>query len=60
MARPSANPSALDAGMPPPAVPAMEQRPPLPPRAAEAAVAGAKGVSMELSMDDYLVGGRHV
>ena len=42
MARPSMKPSALDAGMPPPAAPAVERRPPSPPRAAEAAVAGAE------------------
>jgi hypothetical protein len=41
--------------MPPPA-PTNERRPPSPPRAAEATVAGAE-VSMELSVDDYLVGG---
>jgi hypothetical protein len=60
MAWPSVKPSAPDVGMPPPAAPATERRPPSPPRAAEAAVAGAEGVSMKLSMDDYLVGGRHV
>jgi hypothetical protein len=30
---------------------------PSPPRAPETAVAGAEGLSMELSVDDYLVGG---
>jgi hypothetical protein len=41
--------------MPPPAAPTNERRPTSPSRAAEATVAGAE-VSMELSMDDYLVG----
>jgi hypothetical protein len=56
MERPSAKPTATGASMPPPAVPTIERRPPSPPRAAEATVAGAE-VSMELSVDDYFVGG---
>jgi hypothetical protein len=56
MARPSAKPAAPGASMPPPAAPTSERRPPSPPRAAETAVAGAE-VSIELSVDDYLVGG---
>jgi hypothetical protein len=55
MARPSMKPATPSASMPPPAVPTSERRPPSPPRVAEAMVAGIK-VSMELSMDDYLVG----
>jgi hypothetical protein len=54
MARPSAKSAALGAGMP---SPASGRRPPSPPRITEAEVAGAEGVSTELSMDDYLVGG---
>jgi hypothetical protein len=42
--------------MPPTAAPTHERRPPSPPRAAEAVVAGAE-VSMDISVDDYLVGG---
>jgi hypothetical protein len=56
MVRPSAKPAAPGASMPPPTAPTSERRPPSPPRAAETTVAGAK-VSMELSVDDYLVGG---
>jgi hypothetical protein len=56
MARASVKPAASGASMPPPATPTGERRPPSPPYAAETAVAGAK-VSMELSLDDYLVGG---
>jgi hypothetical protein len=66
MARSSAKPAAPGASMPPPsapgasmplpAAPTQERRPPLPPRAAEAAVGGAE-VSMDISVDDYLVGG---
>jgi hypothetical protein len=55
--RPSVKTAALGAGMPPPTAPASGQRPPSPPRIAETAVAGAEGVSTELSVDDYLVGG---
>jgi hypothetical protein len=40
-----------------PTAPASGRRPPSPPRIVDTAVAGAEGVSMELSMDDYLVGG---
>jgi hypothetical protein len=39
-----------------PAMPAQERRPPSPPCTAETEVGGAK-VSMDISMDDYLVGG---
>jgi hypothetical protein len=60
MTRPSMKTSSLDAGMPPPTAPAVERRPPSPSRVVEVAVAGAEGVSMELSLDNYLVGGRHV
>jgi hypothetical protein len=56
MARPRAKPSAPDVGMPSPTVPAVERRPPSPSRAAEETMEGAEGVSMELSVDDYLVG----
>jgi hypothetical protein len=66
MARASAKPAAPDASMPPPgmpgasmpppAAPTHERRPPSPSRAAEAAVGGVK-VSMDISVDDYLVGG---
>jgi hypothetical protein len=56
MARPSVKPAAPGASMPPPATPTHERRPPLPPRTAEAVVAGVE-VSMDLSVDDYLVGG---
>jgi hypothetical protein len=56
MVQPSAKPAALGASMPPPVAPTSERRPPSSPRAAETAVAGAK-VSMELSVDDYLMGG---
>jgi hypothetical protein len=55
--RPSAKPIASDVGMAPPAAPASGRRPPSPPHIAETTVAGAEGVSMELSMDDYLMGG---
>jgi hypothetical protein len=57
VAWPSAKPTALDAGMPPPAVPASGRRPPSPSRIAETTLVGPEGVSMELSVDDYLVGG---
>jgi hypothetical protein len=60
MTWPSMKPSAPDAYMPPPTAPAVERRPPSPSRVVEVAVAGAEGVSMELSLDNYLVGGRHV
>jgi hypothetical protein len=56
MARASVKPAAPSASMPPPAAPTHERRPPSPPRAAEAAVAGTE-VSMDISVDDYLVGG---
>jgi hypothetical protein len=39
-----------------PAVPTQERRPPSPPRAAETEVGGAE-VSMDISVDDYLVSG---
>jgi hypothetical protein len=57
VARPSVKSTASSAGMPSPAVPASGRRPPSPPRIAETAVARAEGVSTELSVDDYLVGG---
>jgi hypothetical protein len=56
MARPSAKPAAPGASMPPSVAPTTERRPPSPPRAAEAMVVGTV-VSMELFVDDYLVGG---
>jgi hypothetical protein len=56
VAWPSAKPPAPGASMPLLVVPTSERRPPSPLRATETAVAGAK-VSMELSVDDYLVGG---
>jgi hypothetical protein len=56
VARASAKPAASGASMPPPAAPTHERRPPSPPRAAEVVVAGAE-VSMDISVDDYLVGG---
>jgi hypothetical protein len=43
------------ASMPLPAAPTQERRPPSPPRAAEATVGGAE-VSMDISVDEYLVG----
>jgi hypothetical protein len=49
-------PGAPGATMPLPTAPTHERRPPSPPHAAEAAVAGAE-VSMDISVDDYLVGG---
>lgn len=55
MAWPSAKPTAPGASMPPPIAPTHERRPPSPLRAAEATVAGAE-VSMDISMDDYLMG----
>ena len=39
-----------------PAAPTHERRPPSPPRVAEVVVASAEG-SMDISVDDYLVGG---
>ena len=54
--RPTVKPVAPGASMLPPIAPTSERRPPSPLRAAETAVAGAE-VSMELSVDDYLVGG---
>jgi hypothetical protein len=39
-----------------PAAPTQERRPPSPPRSAQAEVGGAE-VSMDVSVDDYLVGG---
>jgi hypothetical protein len=56
MERASMKPATPGASMPPPAAPTHERRPPSPPRAAEAVMAGAK-VSMDISVDDYLVGG---
>jgi hypothetical protein len=56
VARPSAKPAASSSSMPPPAAPTSERRPPSPVHATKTAVAGAE-VSMELSVDDYLVGG---
>jgi hypothetical protein len=66
MARASAKPAAPGASMPPlgapgasmlpPAAPTHERRPPSPPHAAKAAVGGAE-VSMDIFVDDYLVGG---
>jgi hypothetical protein len=49
-------PGAPGASMPLPAAPRQERRPPSPPRAAETAVGGAK-VSMDIFVEDYLVGG---
>jgi hypothetical protein len=57
LARLRAKSATLGAGMPPPAAPAAGRRPPSPPHIVETAVAGARGVSTELSVDDYLVGG---
>jgi hypothetical protein len=48
--------AAPDPSKPLPAVPAQERRPPSPPRTAETEVGGAE-VSMDISVDDYLVGG---
>jgi hypothetical protein len=66
MAQASAKRAAPGASMPPPgapgaimpllAAPTHERRPPLPSRAAEAAVGGA-AVSMDIFVHDYLVGG---
>jgi hypothetical protein len=66
MARASAKPAAPGASMPPPgspgasislpAVPTQERRPPSPPRAAKMAVGSAE-VSMDISVEEYLVGG---
>jgi hypothetical protein len=49
-------PGAPGASMPLPAVPTHERRLPSPPRTADAVVGGAE-VSMDLFVDDYLVGG---
>jgi hypothetical protein len=49
------SPSAPGASMPLPVVPTQERRPLSPPRAAETAVGGAE-VSMDISVEDYLVG----
>jgi hypothetical protein len=49
-------PSAPGASVPLPAAPTHERRPPSPPHADEAAMGGAD-VSMDISVDDYLVGG---
>jgi hypothetical protein len=49
-------PGAPDTSMPLPAAPTQERRPPSPPRAAETVVGGTD-VSMDISVDDYLVGG---
>jgi hypothetical protein len=57
MAWASAKPAAPGASMPPPGAPgASERRPPSPPRAAKTVVDGTE-VSMDISVDDYLVGG---
>jgi hypothetical protein len=56
VAWPSAKSTASSVGMPSPAMPASGRRTPSPPRIAETVVAGAEGVSTELSVDDYLVG----
>jgi hypothetical protein len=56
MVRASTKPTAPGASMPPPAAPTHERKPPSPPRAAEAVVADAE-VSMDISVDDYLVTG---
>jgi hypothetical protein len=55
MARMSSKPAAPGASMPPPVAPTHERKPPLPPRAAEAVVAGAE-ISMDVFVDDYLMG----
>jgi hypothetical protein len=57
LVRPSAKAAAPGTMMPPPAAPVVGRRPPSPPPVAETAVAGSGGVSTELSVDDYLVGG---
>jgi hypothetical protein len=49
-------PGAPGASMPLPVAPTHERWPPSPPRATEVAVGGAD-VSMDISVDDYLVGG---
>jgi hypothetical protein len=54
MAWPSVKPAAPGASMPPPTAPTHERRPPSPPRATEATVAGVE-VSTKLFVDDYLV-----
>jgi hypothetical protein len=56
VARVSVKPAAPSASMPPLIVPTHERRPPSPTRAAEAVVAGVE-VSMDITVDDYLVGG---
>jgi hypothetical protein len=56
MARLSVKPVAPGASMPPPAAPTHERRPPSPPRTTEASVAGVEA-SMDIFVDDYLVGG---
>ena len=55
MARASAKTVTPGASMPPPVAPTHERKPPLPPRAAEAVVAGAE-ISMDVFVDDYLMG----
>jgi hypothetical protein len=57
LARPSTKAVAPGVVMAPPVAPAVGQRPPSPPHVAETAVARSGGVSTELSVDDYLVGG---
>jgi hypothetical protein len=52
---PDAKSTAPGPSKPLPAVPAQERRPPSPPRTAEIEVGGAEA-SMDISMDDYLVG----
>jgi hypothetical protein len=49
-------PGAPDACIPLPNVPTQERRPPSPARAAETAIGGAE-VSMDFSLEDYLVSG---
>jgi hypothetical protein len=66
MARASVKPAAPSASMPLPSVPSasaslpalptQEQRPTLPPRAVETAVGGTE-VSLDISVEDYLMGG---
>jgi hypothetical protein len=56
MARASPKPAAPGARMPPPGAPTQERRPPSPPRAAEMVVGGAE-VSLDIFVEDYLVGG---
>jgi hypothetical protein len=57
VARPSAKSVASASVCPRPLRLPVGEAPPSPPRVAETALAGAGGVSTELSVDDYLVGG---